>query len=255
MQNEIILEGVYGGDHTHAQSAWTSTSRELTDKKIARMDKLIDKLMRDKHHTPFEKSTIHFVVRTDIASHIHILKHRIGVSVNGESARYKELGEKKGFGLDRFYVPDDWSEHIRMDLIQHAMSCYEKYHCTISMLIDEGFTRKRAKESARFYLPYATQIRADVMFNFRSFLHFMILRTSEDAQREIQVIANEMRRQIEKHTPSFKMTFAAFDKMVRLERTKDALFDELCKSGLVDDETSLENALSTIKTLITNARD
>ena len=87
MNNKVELVGYYGGDESHALSAWTSTSRDLTQEKKDRMDKLLFMLASEGHHTPFEKSSLHFLVSTDIASHIHILKHRIGVSVNAESAR------------------------------------------------------------------------------------------------------------------------------------------------------------------------
>jgi thymidylate synthase ThyX len=58
-------------------------------------------LASEGHHTPFEKSQLHFLVNVDQATHIHLLKHRIGVSINGESARYKELKE------DKTYIPED----------------------------------------------------------------------------------------------------------------------------------------------------
>ena len=103
MKNTVELIGHYGSDTIIACSAWTSTSRELTDEKIQRIPKLIDMLWRDGHHTPFEKGDVHFLVNCDIASHIHILKHRIS-SLNAESARYKELKE------DKYYVPEDWAE-------------------------------------------------------------------------------------------------------------------------------------------------
>jgi thymidylate synthase ThyX len=87
MDNEVKLIGHYGGDVTHAQSAWTSTDRELNEDKIERIPALLHMLARNGHHTPFEKSTLHFLVTCDQASHIHLLKHRIGVSINAESAR------------------------------------------------------------------------------------------------------------------------------------------------------------------------
>ena len=52
--------------------------------------------------------------------------------------------------------------------------------------------RKRAKESARFFKTYNSQIQADVMFNMRSFANFIKLRNSEHAQVEIREIAQEM---------------------------------------------------------------
>src|SRR5699024_3283052 len=91
MENKVELIGYYGSDITHAQSAWTSTVRDLTEEKLNRVDKLLKYLAEEGHHTPFEKSSLHFLVTVDQATHIHLLKHRVGVSINGESARYKEL--------------------------------------------------------------------------------------------------------------------------------------------------------------------
>lgn len=202
-KNKVELVGIYGSDETHALSAWTSTSRELNDEKRGRMDKLLTMLATNGHHTPFEKSSQHFLVTTDIATHIHILKHRIGVSFNGESARYKELKE------DKFFIPDDWSEDEQAKLIVHCEQCIEKYHACLKRLIDGGMSKKRAKESARFYLPYANQLTADVMFNFRSFMHFMGLRNSEHAQKEVRDLAQQMLLAIEE-TGQFKLSLNAF---------------------------------------------
>src|SRR5574338_263293 len=188
--NKVELVGVYGSDETHALSAWTSTSRELTEEKRGRMDKLLGMLAREGHHTPFEKSAQHFLVTTDIATHIHILKHRIGVSVNGESARYKKLQEEKGF------VPQDWPEDEQVKLLEHYKESFKKYHDTLERLVAKGYSRKRAKESARFYLPYNHQLTADVMFNFRSFMHFQGLRNEDAAQLEIGDVAREMLKQV-----------------------------------------------------------
>jgi thymidylate synthase (FAD) len=52
--------------------------------------------------------------------------------------------------------------------------------------------RKRAKESARFFKTYNSQIQADVQFNMRSFANFQKLRNSEHAQLEIREIAQQM---------------------------------------------------------------
>lgn len=185
-KNKVELIGSYGSDETHALSAWTSTSRDLTEDKRNRIEKLLTMLATEGHHTPFEKSSLHFLVTTEIPTHYQILKHRIGTSVNAESARYKELKD------DKFYVPDDWSEDEQAKLIIHCNDSMEKYHSCLKRLIDSGLSRKRAKESARFYLPYANQITADIMFNFRSFMHFIKLRNSEHAQKEIKDLSKQM---------------------------------------------------------------
>jgi len=76
MNNTVELLGFYGNDEVHAKSAWTSTSRELTEDKVERIPKLLSMLASEGHHTPFEKSTLHFLVNVDQATHIHLLKHR-----------------------------------------------------------------------------------------------------------------------------------------------------------------------------------
>lgn len=201
--NLVELVGYYGSDETHALSAWTSTSRDLTEEKKGRMGKLLTMLAENGHHTPFEKSSLHFLVTTDIATHIHILKHRIGVSVNGESARYKKLQEEKGF------IPQDWPEDEQALLLDHYNESFKKYHATLERLVAKGYSRKRAKESARFYLPYNHQLTADVMFNFRSFMHFQGLRNEEGAQLEVQNLAKEMLKQVS-DTGAFNLSLDAF---------------------------------------------
>lgn len=203
MINYVELLGHYGGDLTHAMSAWTSTSRELTDDKKERIGALLTMLAKNGHHTPFEKSTLHFLVVCDTASHIHLIKHRIGVSVNSESARYKELKE------DKFYVPQDWPEEQKQEFIYHVQRSYLLYHETLKKLIAGGMSRKRAKESVRLVLPYANQLTLDVSFNFRSFMHFQSLRNKPDAQLEIREIAARMLRETQR-TGAFNLSLKAF---------------------------------------------
>src|SRR5574338_719122 len=138
-KNDVALVGTYGSDETHALSAWTSTSRDLNDEKRGRMGKLLGMLAKEGHHTPFEKSSQHFLGTTDIATHIHILKHRIGVSFNGEAARYKELKD------DKFYIPTDWSQDEQAKLVEHCLECNKRYHECMARLVAAGVPRKRAK--------------------------------------------------------------------------------------------------------------
>lgn len=185
-ENKVELIGWYGGDEAHALSAWTSTSRELSQEKRQRIPKVLKMLADNGHETPFEKSSLHFLLTVDTATHIHLLKHRIGVSVNAESARYKELRD------DKYFVPDDWSNTEKAKYIAFVEDALMRYHETLQRLVDGGMDRKRAKESARFYLPYGNQITMDVMFNWRSFHHFLNLRMKPDAQKEVREIAEAM---------------------------------------------------------------
>ena len=205
MSNSVELLGHYGSDTVHAQSAWTSTSRDLTEDKLARVDKLLKMLASEGHHTPFEKSGLHFLVNVDQATHIHLLKHRVGVSINGESARYKELKE------DKMMWPSDWSGTWKDKLRTYTEEGNKLYHESL-----EYFTpilgRKRAKESARFFKTFNSQISMDIMFNWRSFYHFQKLRNSPDAQKEVRELAEEMLNQVKNIEGNpFEKTIKAFE--------------------------------------------
>jgi len=198
MKNTVELLGYYGSDEIIACSAWTSTSRDLNEDKKKRIGKLINMLWSEGHHTPFEKGMVHFLVNCDIASHIHLLKHRIS-SLNAESARYKELKE------DKYYIPKDWNGIECSKFLPYG-DCGESWSTILERYVEQGnmlyhqciadlepvLGRKRAKESARFFKTYNSQIQADVMFNMRSFANFQKLRNSEHAQLEIREIAAKM---------------------------------------------------------------
>jgi thymidylate synthase (FAD) len=186
MNNTVELIGYYGSDEVIACSAWTSTSRNLTEEKRERIEGLINMLWSNGHETPFEKGVVHFLVNTDIATHIHLLKHRIS-SINAESARYKELKE------DKYYTPDDWPLEWVEKLEDHTNKGLTLYHeCISSLTNNYGIDRKRAKETSRFFRGYNTQIEADIMFNMRSFANFLKLRNNEHAQKEIRDVAQKM---------------------------------------------------------------
>lgn len=131
-------------------------------------------------------------------------------------------------------IPDDWAgikcttigvstgvggffsqdlEGVDWDVI---LSEYTKignllYHASMKDL-ETKLGRKRAKESARFFKSYNSQIQADVMFNWRSFVHFLHLRNKPDAQKEIREVASEMLRLVKEIEGNpFQHTIAAFN--------------------------------------------
>lgn len=197
----VELVGHYGSDETHCLSAWTSTKREITDEKKERMDKLLNFLAENGHHTPFEKSLLHFVTNVDTATHIQLLKHRIGVSVNAESARYKRMEPK-------FYVPNDWPDGLQQRLREMAEDAQEDYKEVVEKLIPI-VGKKRAKESARYFLTYANVLTLDVTFNWRSFMHFQQLRNDYEAQKEIRDLAESMLTLV-RATGDFDLSLKAF---------------------------------------------
>jgi flavin-dependent thymidylate synthase len=232
-QNLVTLINYSGGDQTHCLAAWQSTCfdnierfESMYDYSVSEGINWIDTLYEDAkkhrkrspegllrylasmgHHTPFEQSLLQFQVRADMATHIHFLKHRIGVSINTESARYKELP-------DKWYLPSDWAQFDGLEinlaellgvnelanespddllglLNMYANLGHQLYHIAVKTL-EPVAGRKRAKECSRYFLPYCKQVDFMVAFNFRSFMHFQGLRNKEEAQLEVRAIANMM---------------------------------------------------------------
>ena len=82
--------------------------------------------------------------------------------------------------------------------------------CCIDAL-EPSLGRVRAKESARFFKTYNSQIQADVTFNMRAFANFIKLRKSKYAQKEIRDLAAEMLELVENiEGRPFKATFDAW---------------------------------------------
>lgn len=233
--NKVELIGWYGGDRAIARAAWTSTQINVdskTDEQIR--DLLVNKLWNNgtgkPHKTPFERGIVEFNITLDQASHIHMLKHRLA-NINGESARYKELKE------DKYYIPDDWqniqvsNESLKYleeyygyyglewtdgidtwDKLLNSYTCLGNnlYHLCLKDL-SPTLGRKRAKESARFFKTFNSQITLSVMMNMSCFHNFYNLRADDAAQKEIQWIANEMLKCIKNIEGNpFKYTLEAF---------------------------------------------
>lgn len=202
------LTGHFGGDETHALSAWTSTHRDLDPDKRLRIPALLNMLANphensdEEHGTPFEKSYLGFLIRVDTVTHYQILKHRIAVSANTESARYK------GYIAPTCHVPEDWPDWWQRQLEEYYEEGERMYQSALKSL-EPKLGRKRAKESARFFLPLANELTMDVSFNFRSFVHFLRLRNDDTAQKEIHDLAELMLEQV-RATGDFEYSLAAF---------------------------------------------
>lgn len=191
MQNSVELIDIHGNDEIVALRAWTSTGIEITDKHRERIPEFVKQLASEKHTVPFEHTLISFRVKSDIATHIHFLKHRIGVSISSQSFRWKEQK------TDAAYVPDDWNDEWKENLVKFQDTAFQLYHAAIESLVDGGMERKRAKETARFFLPYSTMLEYIVTFNLHSFAKFCILRHDPHAQKEIRDLCHQMIGQVE----------------------------------------------------------
>ena len=97
-------------------------------------------------------------------------------------------------------------------LADYTIKGNDLYHECLTKLEEAGIDRKRAKESARFFKTYNSQIQSDIMFNWRSFVNFQKLRNSEHAQVEIREIAVQMLNAVKNIEGNpFEYTLEAFN--------------------------------------------
>jgi len=223
MDNKVELIGWYGGDKAIARAAWTSTQIDVDSRSDEQVrDLLVNKLWNNgsgkPHRTPFERGIVEFNVTCDVASHIHLIKHR-HANINGESARYKELKE------DKYYLPEDWKGIRILDSGEALSTPSDDWHQRLAEYTEEGnrlyhacladlspvLGRKRAKESARFFKTYNSQITLSVMMNMSCFHNFYTLRSDSAAQLEIREIASKMLELVREIPDNpFKHTLEAF---------------------------------------------
>lgn len=195
------------------EAARTSTGKERRNTKLETSDKgLIKFLWRNEHMTPFEMCVLQFVVKCPIFVARQWMRHRTG-SFNEQSGRYSVM-------KDEFYEP----EHVRMQhkvhkqmsdpdavidedvsadfyaYLEQAEALYEKYQ----ELVNRGV----AKELARIGLPVSAYTQFMWTVNLRNLMHFLELRTAEDAQPEIRDFANAIYQIIK---PIFPITCEAFE--------------------------------------------
>lgn len=187
------------------QGEQTLESAQARDGEIGKRDKgLINYLMRDRHGSPFEHTSMTFYVQAPIFVFREFMRHRIA-SYNEESGRYRELRPV-------FYVPGpdrkliqvgkpgayDFEEGtaeqtalVEQETMAITRSAYESYQ----RMLEAGV----AREVARIVLPLNIYSSMYVTMNSRALMNFLSLRTKREGthfpsfpQREIEMVAEQM---------------------------------------------------------------
>lgn len=205
---EVQLVDHSGSDLSVVKAARVSNIAEAAEAVTTMEDRekgLINYLMKNKHGTPFEHAYMEFFVRAPIFVFREWMRHRIGISYNEESARYRQL-------KPRFYVPSK-ERPLRqegtpgkyrivmgdeVDLLfatRQMMKVYEVAYETYVHMLDHGI----AREVARNVLPVGIFSSMYVSFNPRSMMNFLGLRTHvaeanhpSYPQYEIEVAARKL---------------------------------------------------------------
>ncbi len=187
------------------QGEQTLESAQARDGEISKRDKgLINYLMRDRHGSPFEHTSMTFYVQAPIFVFREFMRHRIA-SYNEESGRYRELRPV-------FYVPGpdrkliqvgkpgayDFEEGtaeqtalVEQETMAVTRAAYESYQ----RMLEAGV----AREVARIVLPLNIYSSMYVTMNSRALMNFLSLRTKREGthfpsfpQREIEMVAEQM---------------------------------------------------------------
>jgi thymidylate synthase (FAD) len=227
MTVELIKHAASDADVIWAARVSTKGEQTLADIDAdpARSGGLINFLMRDRHGTPFEHSSMTFYVSAPIFVFREFMRHRT-FSYNEESGRYRKLNpvfyrpgpERKlvQSGKPGAYVFSDGSPQ-QHELVTQAVesSCRQSYAAYLEML-DAGV----AREVARTVLPVGLYSSMYATCNARALMNFLSLRVKHPGatfpsfpQREIEMVAEQM----EAHWAALMpLTHAAFEKNGRV---------------------------------------
>ena len=207
------------------QTLESALANENAEETAKRDRGLINYLMRDRHGSPFEHTSMTFYVQAPIFVFREFMRHRIA-SYNEESGRYKELSPV-------FYVPGPDRNLIQTgkpgayDFLPgtaEQVALVEQEARTASVNAYESYQRMLeagvAREVARIVLPLNIYSSMYVTMNSRALMNFLSLRTKREGthfpsfpQREIEMCAEKMEEFWAQLMPQ---TYEAFNKNGRV---------------------------------------
>ena len=175
--------------------------------------RLLEFCMNHGHWSVFEMADMTMEIETSRAIAAQILRHR-SFSFQEFSQRYSDIsklgdvmveelemrakhvdGNRQGSGEDigqKYLEGTSWNiDDIAEEAVRTALKNYQ-------LLIKNGV----APECARMILPLATRTRLYMKGSVRSWIHYLMQRTTRHAQREHQLVAFEVEEQFEKHFPT-----------------------------------------------------
>lgn len=208
-----------GSDRMICDAARVSTLGEDAEAKVRTIDQdagLIRYLMKNKHGSPFEHGSITFIVTAPIFVFWDHVRHRIGVSYNIESSRYRDL-EPRFFIETSSRVQTGKPGHYTMSpgtpeqdelMMDEQMNACHRTWDAYQAQLAKGIAREQAMQ----ILPMNTIISAYVTFNPRSLMKFLELRLGP-ARLELQRLANMYAAGFEHY---WTATHAAFEAAGRI---------------------------------------
>ena len=195
-------------DHI-VEVARVSSSRK--DKK-SKPEGLLNYLIKHKHWSPFEHGHVTFEIETSKAIGIQLIRHR-SFSFQEFSQRYQDVNK-----LGEIFEPIELraqcednrqsSTEIIDPIVEmspfsstRASHLIQNHFKNSHRLYDELLNIGVAREQARMVLPLATTTKIHMTGSIRSWIHFLELRDDEHAQKEIQLVAKEIKKHFKEQFP------------------------------------------------------
>jgi thymidylate synthase (FAD) len=176
---------------------------------------LLNYLIKNKHWSPFEHGSITFEIETSKAIGIQLIRHRSftfqefsqryqDVSRISESGMFEDIELREQSTNNRQSSSEVFNPFIEVprsgELVEASLMvrdfsilAAEVYKC----LLNAGV----AREQARMVLPMATKTNIFMTGTIRSWIHFLDIRDDEHAQKEIRLIAQEIKAIFIKELP------------------------------------------------------
>jgi thymidylate synthase (FAD) len=204
-QIKVELLDYMGSDIAVVQAARVSFAKDADSAFDTVKDgKLINYLAKHDHWTPFAHTALKFRVAAPVPIRTQCFKHKIGMVENEESRRYisttpeifipeffrakPEGSIKQGSGQEHEYS-DAWLDEYK-GVVGLAVKTYNS-------MLEDGV----CPEQARFILPQGAIVNWIWTGNLVSFANFYNKRTDPNAQREVQVVAELVGKEVEKLFP------------------------------------------------------
>jgi thymidylate synthase (FAD) len=188
--------------------ARVSSSRQ---DKTEKLEGLINYLIKNKHWSPFEHSYMTIEIETSKAIGIQLLRHR-SFTFQELSQRYARVEDYEDIELrkqavsnrqssEEVFDPKIWMDDNVVGWEADAGNMVQLHMQQTFKLYEALLKAGVAKECARMVLPMATKTTIYMTGSIRSWIHFLDIRDEAHAQKEIQLIAKEIKKLFKEQLP------------------------------------------------------
>lgn len=211
----IELQDVMGDDNAIVSAARVSFLGESKGPEADR--RLLRRLLKDGHTSPFEQVELKFRIRAPLVTWWQWVRHRTW-SFNAQSGRYTPFEE------DDFYMPLAWRKQARDNKQASDGHIHEATAIQLGALLERHYRTSMehyqlalksgvAREQARLFLPgFSVYYTWVCKVDLHNLMHFLRLRMAPDAQHEIRVYADAIYNTF--FQPMFPWTAEAFKDFV-----------------------------------------